>query len=94
MAGTIHSPRHRLLVEMIRNEREKSGKTQTRVAQSLRRHQSYVANIETGQRRLDVVEFIDLANAVGFDPVTMLQQLVSSVANSKKTRRQSSPKTI
>jgi hypothetical protein len=32
------------------------------------RYQSYIASIENGLRRVDVVEFLQLAEAIGFDP--------------------------
>jgi transcriptional regulator with XRE-family HTH domain len=41
---------------------------QVDVAKRLGRYQSYVTNIETGQRRIDVVELVELAEAIGFDP--------------------------
>jgi hypothetical protein len=41
--------------------------TQTDVAKALGRYQSFVATIETGQRRLDVVELLDFSAAIGFD---------------------------
>jgi len=34
--------------------------------------------IESGQRRIDVVEFLDLASAIGFDPRDAIKRLSSS----------------
>ncbi len=45
-----------------------AGLTQADVAKKLRRYQSFVATVESGQRRIDVVEFLDFADAIGFDP--------------------------
>jgi hypothetical protein len=47
------------------------------VAEKLGRYQSFVANIESGQRRIDVVEFLDLASAIGFDPRDAIKRLSS-----------------
>jgi hypothetical protein len=44
------------------------GLRQVDVAKRLKRYQSYITLIETGQRRIDVVEFVKLATAIGFDP--------------------------
>jgi|SRR5215213_2419520 len=45
------------------------------VAKKLRRYQSYVALLETGQRRLDVVEFMEIADAIGFDAAAAIKRL-------------------
>jgi transcriptional regulator with XRE-family HTH domain len=55
--------------------RKKSGLTQAEVAQRLGQYQSYVARVESGQRRIDVIEFLDLAEAIGFDPQRVMKRL-------------------
>jgi hypothetical protein len=45
------------------------------VAKRLKRYQSYVTLIETGQRRIDVVEFMDIADAIGFDAPAAIKRL-------------------
>jgi transcriptional regulator with XRE-family HTH domain len=72
---TIMSKAHRRLVKAIREERTARGFTQTDVAKRLREHQSWVARLESGQRRLDVVEFLAVARAIGFDPARMIRAL-------------------
>jgi len=42
------------------------------MARRLRCQQSLVARLESGQRRIDVVEFIVLSRAIGFDPYLLL----------------------
>ncbi len=49
--------------------------TQAEVAKRLKRYQSFVATVESGQRRIDVVEFIDFADAIGFDPRDAIKRL-------------------
>ena len=52
--------------------------TQMDVARWLNRTQSYVAKYERGERRIDVIEFLDIAAAIGFDPAKLLSELVKS----------------
>lgn len=52
--------------------------TQTQVAKALGRPQSYVADIESGQRRLDLVEFLNLARVIEFDPQAFLAEILAS----------------
>ncbi len=47
--------------------------TQADLAVRLRRPQSFVAKYEVGERRLDLVEFVEVANALGTDPIKLLR---------------------
>src|SRR4051794_7552513 len=75
LSRTLGSPRHRALVELVIRERKARDLTQVQVAKKLRRYQSYVTLLETGQRRLDVVEFMDIADAIGFDAPAAIRSL-------------------
>jgi transcriptional regulator with XRE-family HTH domain len=55
--------------------REKKGLTQTEVAAKLRRPQSFVSKYESGERRLDVVEFLEVAAALGTDGESILRAI-------------------
>lgn len=61
----------RMLVEA----RKKSGLSQQEVADRLGRPQTYVSKCELGTRRMDVVEFMEMAEALGFDPVALIKRL-------------------
>jgi len=76
LSRTLTSPRHRALVALIIAERKKAGLTQWDVATKLRRAQSIVSTLESGERRIDVVEFLELAEVIGFDPRKALAQLL------------------
>ena len=73
MGKTLGSARHRLLVDFIVSKREAAGLTQTQLAEKLGEYQSFVARLESGQRRIDVIEFMDLASELGFDPVKIIR---------------------
>jgi transcriptional regulator with XRE-family HTH domain len=63
-----------LLVE----KRKKSGLSQQEVADKLGRPQTYVSKCERGTRRMDVVEFLRMADVIGFDPAAFIKKLKSS----------------
>lgn len=60
---------------LLKEERKKAGMTQAQLAKKLRRPQSYVSKYERGERRLDVIEFLEIARAIKFDPNEILQKL-------------------
>ena len=68
LAKTLGSDRHKALIAFLIAKREAAGMTQSDLAKRLGEYQSFVARLESGQRRVDVVEFIELAEILGFDP--------------------------
>ena len=80
-AGTsrrLGSARRRRLAELLLAYREEAGLKQSEVAARLGRHQPFVSNLESGQRRLDLVELIDLAEAIGFDLHGLINEIVGT----------------
>jgi transcriptional regulator with XRE-family HTH domain len=77
MSRTLRSARHEALIALLIEKRREAGLTQAQVAKKLKRYQSYVATVESGQRRIDVVEFLDFADAIGFDPRDAIKRLRS-----------------
>ncbi|MCY4505951.1 MAG: helix-turn-helix transcriptional regulator [Acidobacteria bacterium] len=52
----------------MKRKRLDANLTQQGLARKLHRPQSFVAKYENGERRLDLLEFIEIADAIGFDP--------------------------
>ena len=73
MGKTLGSARHKALVDLIITRRETAGLTQAQLAEKLGEYQSFVARLESGQRRIDVIEFLDLASTLGFDPAKTIR---------------------
>nr|WP_134678046.1 helix-turn-helix transcriptional regulator [Pseudomonas khazarica] len=73
---SIYSDSYQLLLELLVTERKTSGLTQTQLADRLGRPQSFVSKYERGERRLDVVELLQVCRAIGADPHRIVQVLV------------------
>lgn len=65
-------PRYRVLIGALVEGRRALGLSQGALAEKLDRHQQFVSRYEIGERRLDVVEFADVARALGLDPAALI----------------------
>ncbi len=70
---SVHSPGQAALCELLIGARDRAGLTQQQLAKRLGKHQSFVAKYEGGERRVDVLEFLTISQAIGADPVRLLK---------------------
>ncbi|MEO0418787.1 MAG: helix-turn-helix transcriptional regulator [Pseudomonadota bacterium] len=77
MSKSLFTEANDRLVEAIVSARHQAGLRQVDLAQKLGKDQSFISNIERGQRRVDVLEFYMLAQAIGSDPVELFASAVS-----------------
>lgn len=75
MSKSSHSARYDRLRELLIQSRRDAGLTQAQLAAKLQKPQSFVSKYENGERRLDVVECLEVAEAIGTDPISLIQQL-------------------
>lgn len=75
MTKSLHTPEYELFRSLLVVAREKAGLTQNDVSSQLGRPQSFVAKYEGGERRLDVVEFVQVCAAIGVDPHDILTDM-------------------
>lgn len=68
----------RVLVE----RRMAAGLSQTELAAMLGKHQSYISKVESGERGIDVVEFVELVRAIGADPLRVLRMVLQEPGQS------------
>lgn len=73
---TLRSRGHRVLIEVLVASREQARLTQRDLAARLKRPRSFIGRIEAGERRIDVVEFIEIAHALQVDPRKLFARLL------------------
>jgi transcriptional regulator with XRE-family HTH domain len=73
---TLRSRENYALIELVVDAREKAGMTQRDLAAALKRPRSFVSRFESGERRLDVVEFVAVAKALKVDPIELFTRFV------------------
>lgn len=70
----IPSAKRRALATALAQAREAAGLTQRQLAARLKRPATFIWKIEAGTRRLDVLEFVEIARALGVDPPELLRR--------------------
>ena len=74
---SVHTTDQAAFCALMVRARKAAGLTQHALARLLKKPQSFVAKYEGGERRLDVVEFIAIARALGADPLRLMAALVA-----------------
>ncbi len=74
---TLRSRGHQALVQALVDARGRAGMTQRDLAKRLKRPRSFVGRMEAGERRIDVIEFIEIARVLGADPKELFGRLVN-----------------
>ena len=75
MPKSVHSERQQTIATALANQRREKGLTQAKVAEALGRHQPFIANIESGERRVDLVELLDIAEVIDLDVEALVRKL-------------------
>lgn len=81
MRKSTHTPGHEAVREAIRSRRKAAGLSQRALAEAIDAPHSIIAKIESGERRLDVVEFCWIVTACGADPAVVLSGLQAQVGS-------------
>jgi transcriptional regulator with XRE-family HTH domain len=76
MRKGISDVRYRQMLAMLISARRNAGLNQAEVARRLGKPQQVVSRYELGERRLDVFEFIDVAETLGLDGFAEIKKLV------------------
>lgn len=75
MRRSIHSAPYAALRQLLTEARINAGLTQEQLAAKLARPQSYVAKYETGDRRLDVIELVEVCELLRVQPASILSTI-------------------
>jgi transcriptional regulator with XRE-family HTH domain len=78
MPKSVFSREYKRFCALLVEERKAATMTQAEVAGKLRKPQSYVSKYEAGERRLDMIEFLHIARAIGFDAKRFVDRLSRS----------------
>ncbi|HEY5107330.1 MAG TPA: helix-turn-helix transcriptional regulator [Caulobacteraceae bacterium] len=79
MGRWVSSPSYRAAVRVLIEARRAAGLTQRQLADRLGRPYTVIANVERGERRIDVVEFIAVARALGIGELELMARVGNAI---------------
>ena len=79
MVASMVTAAHDALVAAVVQLRKNAGLTQRQLAEALGREQNLIGRIETGQRRIDLVEWVGICRACKVDPEVEIAKLVRQI---------------
>lgn len=77
MQKSLKSAEYARLIALLVAAREKSGIRQQPLAAKLGKPQSFIAKYEGGERRIDLIEFVAIARALGADPLKLFREFLA-----------------
>jgi len=79
MLKSIHSQRYRKFLGLLKSARLNAGVTQVELAARIGVTQSVVSKMETGERRVDVIETLEICDALGASKEDFLKTIVRTI---------------
>lgn len=72
---SLFSPAYDQLLKLLREARINAGLTQEQLAKRIGRQHNWVSKCELGERRMDVLEYIEYCEGCRVDPMEMLREI-------------------
>jgi DNA-binding XRE family transcriptional regulator len=86
MRKSTHTPAYQAVLKELRAARAAAGLTQRDLGERLKVPHSWVAKVESGERRIDLVEFCWFIAACDQDAVTAAARVVGQITNRRAAR--------
>lgn len=79
MPKSQFSEAYGVFLGILRQARRDAGLTQVELAERIGRKQGHVSIVESGVRRIDLIEFCAIAKAMGRDPVELFARVYEAL---------------
>ena len=76
MPKSVFSEEYNRFRQLLIEARKAAKLTQAELSEKLELPQSYVSKYERGERRLDVIEFLQVAQVLEIDPLAFIEELL------------------
>jgi transcriptional regulator with XRE-family HTH domain len=76
MAASTHHQDYRLLLRLLKETRQKASIAQTELAARLDTTQTFISKVERGERRLDLIELVEIFEALSIAPEAWIKDFL------------------
>ncbi|HPG59217.1 MAG TPA: helix-turn-helix transcriptional regulator [Candidatus Wallbacteria bacterium] len=77
MTKSIYTIKYQKFRMLLIQARKNLKLSQVQLSKKLSKPQSFISKYETGERRLDLIEFLELSEKLEIDPLEMIKKLIS-----------------
>ena len=84
---SVHTAGYKAVLAVLIEARKRTGITQEELAWRLKRPQSFVSKYESGERRIDVAEFIAILTALETDPAAWFAKALERTPSNPKIQK-------
>lgn len=77
MLKSINRPENLILLKWLREQREAKNLTMRDLGEKLNVPHSFIGKVEQGERRLDVIEFMQYCDAIGISSIEGINIILS-----------------
>ena len=74
MKKTIHNESYKNIINELRSYREKNNIKQSDLAKNIDRDQTFISKVENFERRIDVIEFIEICKQLKLSAINILKR--------------------
>lgn len=89
MTSSTHNSDYRLFLAVLRDARKRRNLSQVELASRLGNTQTFVSKCERGERRIDLVEFVEFAESIGVSPTDLMADYLDRRAGQTPMRKKS-----
>lgn len=83
---SFNHPAYKKFLRVLKSARLEKGLSQEAVAERLLRPQSFVSKVESGERRLDVLDFLQWSQAIDVDPLSLISTLAEDLTGKARAK--------
>ena len=81
---TIYTREYRILLRILRSKRQQKRISQKDLAKKLGVPQSFISKIESGERRIDVIDLFRYCDVLNIELVQFIKELIKEIKIGKK----------